>query len=68
MAYSTIADFNTYIGGEDTSPEDGGTRAAYAADLAARGKARPWPPPRNSPCWCGSNCKYKKCCGSPALR
>nr|WP_196255803.1 SEC-C metal-binding domain-containing protein [Micromonospora sp. WMMC415] len=22
-----------------------------------------WPPPRNSPCWCGSTAKYKKCCG-----
>ncbi|MGY4967430.1 SEC-C metal-binding domain-containing protein [Streptomyces sp. 900105245] len=68
VAHGTITDFNTYIGGEDTSPEDGSTRAAYAADLAARGKAHPWPPPRNSPCWCGSDRKYKKCCGSPATR
>ncbi|WP_017577676.1 SEC-C domain-containing protein [Nocardiopsis kunsanensis] len=27
-----------------------------------------WPPERNRPCWCGSARKYKKCCGSPALR
>jgi hypothetical protein len=26
-----------------------------------------WPPPRNSRCWCGSDRKYKKCCGSPAV-
>lgn len=38
-----------------------------AADLAARGRAQAWPPPRNSPCWCGSTRKYKKCCGNPAL-
>ncbi|MGA4539020.1 SEC-C metal-binding domain-containing protein [Uniformispora flossi] len=25
-------------------------------------------PPRNGPCWCGSDRKYKKCCGSPAVR
>jgi hypothetical protein len=24
-----------------------------------------WPPPRNTPCWCGSEVKYKKCCGGP---
>jgi hypothetical protein len=23
----------------------------------------PWPPERNQPCWCGSENKYKKCCG-----
>lgn len=25
-----------------------------------------WPPPRNATCWCGSERKYKKCCGGPA--
>ncbi|GAB1817461.1 SEC-C domain-containing protein [Herbidospora sp. RD11066] len=24
-----------------------------------------WPPGRNDSCWCGSERKYKKCCGSP---
>lgn len=23
-----------------------------------------WPPGRNQPCWCGSERKYKKCCGT----
>ena len=23
-----------------------------------------WPPERNQPCWCGSENKYKKCCGA----
>ena len=23
-----------------------------------------WPPGRNQPCWCGSGCKYKKCCAT----
>lgn len=23
-----------------------------------------WPPGRNEPCWCGSERKYKRCCGS----
>ena len=39
--------------------------AAYAALIAAQGRAVPWPPGRNEPCWCGSGRKYKKCCGGP---
>lgn len=27
----------------------------------------PWPPERNQPCWCGSDQKYKKCCGVAGL-
>jgi tetratricopeptide (TPR) repeat protein len=42
-------------------PED--ARAAYAADAFRGGHAIAWPPARNEPCWCGSERKYKKCCG-----
>lgn len=45
----------------DDDPED--ARAAYAADAFRRGHAIAWPPARNEPCWCGSQRKYKKCCG-----
>lgn len=38
-------------------------RAAYAAHQLAQGQAIPWPPGRNARCWCGSQRKYKKCCG-----
>jgi tetratricopeptide (TPR) repeat protein len=38
-------------------------RAPYAAHQLAHGQAIPWPPGRNAPCWCGSQRKYKKCCG-----
>jgi hypothetical protein len=37
---------------------DAQVREGYAEDLPAR----PWPPGRNEPCWCGSGVKYKKCC------
>ena len=46
--------------------EDPGTAEAhssYAAEIARRGDALPWPPGRNAPCWCGSGHKYKTCCG-----
>ncbi|WP_149824249.1 SEC-C domain-containing protein [Streptomyces tailanensis] len=48
------------------SPDAPDTRSAYAAELARRGLVTDWPPPRNGPCWCGSERKYKKCCGNPA--
>jgi len=46
--------------GED--PED--ARARYAADVYRLGGGIDWPPQRNQPCWCGSDRKYKKCCGT----
>lgn len=44
-------------------PATGPARASYATDLARRGLGIDYPPERNSPCWCGSGSKYKKCCG-----
>lgn len=45
-------------------PEESSSRANYAAEIVRSGAARPWPPRRNDPCWCGSGAKYKKCCAS----
>ena len=67
IAHGTVTDFEPFTRQEKLPPQDADTRAHYAADLAARGQATPWPPPRNTPCWCGSARKYKKCCGNPAL-
>jgi tetratricopeptide (TPR) repeat protein len=39
-------------------------RARAAYDAAQEGRAIPWPPGRNDPCWCGSLRKYKRCCGA----
>jgi tetratricopeptide (TPR) repeat protein len=46
-------------------PDD--ARADYAADLARTSpdEVIAWPPERNAPCWCGSQRKYKRCCGAP---
>ncbi|WP_327346681.1 SEC-C domain-containing protein [Streptomyces europaeiscabiei] len=58
----------TYLEAEGTgSPDTPAARSAYADELARRGQTTDWPPPRNGPCWCGSERKYKKCCGNPAL-
>ncbi|MFB8761456.1 SEC-C domain-containing protein [Nocardiopsis alba] len=50
-------------------PEDPDTLRSWARTLDGD-SARPvaWPPERNAACWCGSGRKYKKCCGSPAVR
>ncbi|MCW3006804.1 MAG: hypothetical protein JWP17_1430 [Solirubrobacterales bacterium] len=36
---------------------------AYADERHRAGDSFAWPPGRNEPCWCGSERKYKKCCG-----
>lgn len=36
---------------------------AYAGERHAAGESVAWPPGRNDPCWCGSDRKYKRCCG-----
>ena len=46
----------------ETDDEDG-ARAALAREILSSGRALPWPPGRNDPCWCGSGNKYKRCCG-----
>lgn len=42
------------------------SRATLGANIARSGNAIAWPPERNDPCWCGSDAKYKKCCGPVA--
>jgi len=50
----------------DEDPEQ--ARASYAADRMVNGEVIWWPPGRNESCWCGSQRKYKKCCGpTPAV-
>ena len=44
-------------------PGSGEARSSYASTLLQDGSAVVWPPGRNEPCWCGSERKYKKCCG-----
>ncbi len=45
----------------DEDAAEARARAAY--EVAQEGGAVAWPPGRNEPCWCGSDKKYKKCCG-----
>ncbi|MBZ3902787.1 SEC-C domain-containing protein [Streptomyces griseiscabiei] len=66
---ATVGDLTAYAEATGSGSLDTpAVRSAYAAELARTGQAVDWPPPRNGPCWCGSERKYKKCCGDPALR
>jgi tetratricopeptide (TPR) repeat protein len=47
----------------DLDPDSGAARSRLAAELGRIGESVPWPPGRNEPCWCGSERKYKRCCG-----
>lgn len=49
-------------GGYD--PADRRSRGTYMqADERQSVSEQRWPPGRNEPCWCGSERKYKRCCG-----
>ncbi|WP_246060371.1 SEC-C domain-containing protein [Herbidospora galbida] len=49
---------------EEDAPSSEEERLALVA-LADPAGDIAWPPGRNDGCWCGSERKYKKCCGSP---
>lgn len=68
----TIAPLNVetlirYAEQHGLDPDSGTARSRLAAELDRRGEARAWPPGRNDPCWCGSDRKYKRCCGQIGL-
>lgn len=56
-----------YAEREGRDPASRRTRLAYSDSLAGAGRDIPWPPERNARCWCGSDRKYKKCCGAPSF-
>ncbi|MBT2488064.1 SEC-C domain-containing protein [Streptomyces sp. ISL-96] len=61
----TVPSYEAFAASESASPADASLLPQYATTLAARGRATPWPPPRNAPCWCGSTRLYRTCHGTP---
>ena len=59
----TVDGLTEYCAKEEEAPRTAEARSFYAAEIARRSGALPWPPGRNAPCWCGSGRKYKTCCG-----
>ncbi|SHH01487.1 tetratricopeptide repeat protein [Streptoalloteichus hindustanus] len=64
LAVGAVDDYADFVVDNDLDPTAPRSRAWYAADLARRGRTTEWPPGRNGTCWCGSERKYKKCCGA----
>jgi hypothetical protein len=64
VATARFEDYCRFAEERGAAAASASTRAVYAAHLASLDQARPWPPGRNEPCWCGSPRKYKKCCGA----
>lgn len=58
-------EFASYLDKTGGDASDEQARLAYSELAFDQGRHLAWPPGRNSPCWCGSGQKYKKCCGAP---
>jgi hypothetical protein len=63
VAPLTVEELVAWAADEGYDPNSGEARSMYAAELSRTGRAIPWPPGRNEPCWCLSGRKYKRCCG-----
>lgn len=66
IVHGALDDYEAYARRTDKDPAERQARRDYGEWCAANRPERTlaWPPPRNGPCWCGSERKYKKCCGS----
>jgi hypothetical protein len=59
----TVEEVEARAAADDVDAGSGEARGRAAAEATRLGRAVPWPPGRNDPCWCGSGEKYKRCCG-----
>jgi uncharacterized protein YecA (UPF0149 family) len=62
VAPLTADGLEAYAREQGIDPNTSAARSQYAAELLRIGRAIPWPPGRNDPCWCGSGRKYMRCC------
>lgn len=67
MTRGDVAGFVEFCTEDGRDPSLASNGADYAAWLAELGHGTDWPPGRNDLCWCGSQRKYKKCCGAPGF-
>ncbi|MDK0519674.1 SEC-C domain-containing protein [Streptomyces sp. ML-6] len=63
LVTGTVPSYEAFAASEAVSPTAPELLPQYATTLAARGRAVPWPPARNAPCWCGSDRPYRECHG-----
>jgi tetratricopeptide (TPR) repeat protein len=61
-----VGDLVAFADRHGGSATDGALRQRYC-ETVPDSATIPWPPERNAPCWCGTDRKYKKCCGRPGV-
>jgi tetratricopeptide (TPR) repeat protein len=66
MVPVTVQQLLDYAARTNGDPLDARTRSQLLHERYDQGGGLPWPPQRNQRCWCGSDRKYKKCCGAVA--
>lgn len=66
LILGSVDEFADYLDRTGGDPAEESVRLAYAKQAREQGRMVSWPPGRNQLCWCGSQRKYKKCCGAPA--
>lgn len=64
LAKIEVKHFLKWCGREDVDPAAPDSRAAYAREVATRGRVKPWPPAPGKRCWCGRDKPYEDCCGN----
>jgi tetratricopeptide (TPR) repeat protein len=62
---ASAGEFADYLAQIGADPASKTAWNGYAGRARQQREAIRWPPRRNQPCWCGSETKYKKCCGRP---
>ena len=62
-----IAEFFQFCQEESLDSSIPTSRTEYAVYVEEMRGGTSWPPGRNDACWCGSERKYKKCCGAPGF-
>lgn len=65
LILGSVDEFAAYLDETGGDPAEEKVRLAYAERARAYDRYLVWPPGRNERCWCGSERKYKKCCGDP---
>lgn len=58
-----VEELEDFAAEQGLPPASARARTGLAAELGQAGRTLCWPPARNEPCWCGSDRKYKRCCG-----
>ena len=67
VVFGALAEFLQFCQEESFDPSVAASRTEYAWYIHERRGGTSWPPGRNDACWCGSQRKYKKCCGAPGF-